>query len=255
MVGILEGSKSQCPRLGNTVGRIVAGALILMSCSPVFAQLKESDIDTLLTTALTETQNIPANACVSMPNPGVKLPGNTETASLMYPSGDIRKDVAALIDAGLITVKFNSGEGASALAVFKAKAAGTDSSTSPNVALSYVELTPLGNKFYRYDDPKSGHLPQGLYGANRFCAHIQYGGVEKYMKPLKNPYDDNPHLVSWVNFKWKLDQHKTPWLNNAVLKEQLSIYSDKDSWSRSGILIELNDDKWELGKEPYTIRW
>lgn len=230
-------------------------SIILIGCGPTFVQLDESKIDAILIAALSDTQNVPNKACVSLPNPGIKLPGNTETNSLLYSSGDIKSDVAALIDAGLITVTFNSGKGPSALSIFKKSSTRKKLSLAPDVSLSYITLTPLGEKFYRYDDPKLGNLPQGLYGVNSFCAHIQYGGVEKYMEPKKNPFDDNPHLVSWVNFKWKIDESRTPWLSNSILRKNLSIYSDKDLWSRDGILLELNDDGWGLGNEPYTIRW
>lgn len=233
---------------------VLVGVIALTACDKKTGELNENIINTALSFALSDIKNVPEYACVKLPEPGGKLPGYTETATLMTFSGNVRDDVVALIDAGLITVNFNSGKGQSALATFKIKSF-IKLNSFPDVPLSYVELTKFGREFYRYDDTSSDENTKGLYGLNRFCSYIQYGGVERFMTPQKNPFDDNPHLVSWVNFKWKPDEHKTPWLGNPVLKDEIAIGRSKDSWSRSGILLELSDDEWRLGDEPYTIRW
>lgn len=78
------------------------------------------------------------------------------------------------------------------------------------------------------------------------------------MPPTKNPFDDNPHEVTWTKFSWKVDDHATPWLADSVLKQQLTItlHPDDDGWERNGILLEKDDSgRWWLGRNPYTIRW
>ncbi|AWH88714.1 hypothetical protein [Limnobaculum parvum] len=216
-------------------------------------ELNESQINTILSTAFTELKNVPVNACITLPGAAAELPADIETASLQTMEGTVRKDVAALIKHGLITVQFNTGKGAPTV-----KKPGY-TAIEKDVSLSHVEVTPFGKPFYRYDESKSsGALngKKGLYTDNRFCAHIVYGGMKKFMKPTKNPFDNNPHLVTWVDFLWKPDESKTAWLADKDLKNSLGFFPEKDGWAHRGILLEQNDDgRWELGTEPYTIRW
>ncbi|VUS82409.1 hypothetical protein [Klebsiella spallanzanii] len=239
--------------------KIATGCVVLFSffiiVIPYMLQLDEDDIDRVLLTALTERHNIPSYACISI-MPGEALPGNIETKLLVTDDkGTVRKDVAALISNGLVTVRFNTGKVPSQRARIKAFYARKDVPEAMMVPSSYVDLTPLGKKFYRYDDLNE-KFPHGVVGVNLFCAHVQYGGVEKFMTPAKNPFDDNPHQVTWVNFRWKPDEHATPWLADSELSEWLSIGREKDGWMHSGILLERDDEGvWGLGKNPYAIRW
>lgn len=216
-------------------------------------ELNENQINTILSTAFTDLKNVPVRACVTLPGAAAELPADVETASLLTMEGIVQKDVAALIKNGLITVQFNTEKGAPTV-----KKPGYVA-IEKDVSLSHVEVTPFGKSFYRYDESKSsGALngKKGLYTANRFCAHIVYGGMEKFMKPTKNPFDNNPHLVTWVDFLWKPDERKTAWLADKDLKDALRYHPEKDGWAHRGILLEQNDDgRWGLGNDPYTIRW
>ncbi|ANH76830.1 hypothetical protein ACS15_4749 [Ralstonia insidiosa] len=213
--------------------------------------LSKSKIDEILQVALTDKNMVPTSACVSLA--GAELPADVNAGDLLRADGAVRKDVQALINRGLITVKFNAGRG-------------TPTVRNPNyesldkdVPLSHIEVTPFGKSFYRYKEFETvdGSSPGGsaLHMANLFCAHVTYGGVEKFMEPTKNPFDDNPHQVSWVNFLWKPDQHATPWLSDPDLMS-LSFHPEEDGWAHKGILFEQDDSgHWGLGANPYIIRW
>lgn len=237
----------------RTIGAFVA--VISLSAANIALsddKLDENKIGEILTTSFTDLKNVTKYACVNLFDLGPKLPGNLETASLTYRNqkGVIRKDIAALISSGLITVRLDSGKGSVTTVGYSGK------KTRQDVPLSYVDLTPLGMSFYRYDDAELINMPKDTYGENRFCAYIQYGGIERFMKPAKNPFDNNPHLVTWVEFLWKPDESKTPWLAVPELKERLSFYPKKDGWMRGGIMLEQYDDgHWRLGNKPYAIRW
>lgn len=181
----------------RTIGAFVA--VISLSAANIALsddKLDENKIGEILTTSFTDLKNVTKYACVNLFDLGPKLPGNLETASLTYRNqkGVIRKDIAALISSGLITVRLDSGKGSVTTVGYSGK------KTRQDVPLSYVDLTPLGMSFYRYDDAELINMPKDTYGENRFCAYIQYGGIERFMKPAKNPFDNNPHLVTWVEF-------------------------------------------------------
>lgn len=236
---------------------VLIGALII--AIPLLCGLNEDDIDKILTTAFEDPHNVSRWACIDL-SEGEPLPGNIETGLLTIDDkGNFNHDVAALIKNGLITVRLNSAQGPVAREKLLAVATHKDISALKSVALSYVGLTQEGKKFYRYDDPGE-KLPKGIAGTNRFCARIQYGGVENFTAPAKNPFDDNPHQVTWVNFRWKLDEKATPWLAGTGLVESVASISEvsgkKDGWMHDGITLERDDDGvWGLGKNPYAIRW
>ncbi len=214
--------------------------------------LDKRTIDDILKVALADKNTAPTDACVGLA--GAELPADVNAKELLRVDGVVRKDVQALINRGLITVKFNAGRGKPTIRNPDYEPHDT------NVPLSQIELTPAGKAFYRYREfeSKDASAPGGsvLYMINLFCAHVTYGGVEKFIEPMKNPFDDNPHLVSWVNFLWKPDQHATPWLADPDLMDSLSFYPEKDGWAHKGILIERDDNgHWALGDNPYAIRW
>lgn len=214
--------------------------------------LDKSRIDEILKVALADRNTVPTNACVSLA--GAELPADVNAKSLLRVDGVVRNDVQALIDSGLITVKFNAGRGTPTIRNPDYE------SLDKNAPLSHIELTPFGKPFHRYSELEmtdgSSSGGRALYMMNLFCAHVTYGGVEKFIEPMKNPFDDNPHLVSWVNFLWKPGERTTPWLANPELRDSLSTHLEQDGWARSGILVERDDNgHWALGDNPYAIRW
>ncbi|MCU9952782.1 hypothetical protein OEJ37_05320 [Burkholderia sp. BKH01] len=233
---------------------VVVAAAVLVGVRFISSQggLDKSEIDEILKVALEDKNTAPTDACVSLT--GTELPADVNAKNLLRVDGVVRKDVQALIDRGLITVKFDAGRGTPTVRNPDYE------STDKNVPLSHIELTPFGKSFYRYEEFETtdGSSPGGhvLHMANLFCAHVIYGGVEKFMEPSKNPFDDNPHLVSWVNFLWKPDERATPWLTDPELMNSLSFFPEKDGWAHKGILLERDDNgHWGLGTNPYTIRW
>ncbi|EKT7568066.1 hypothetical protein A8N28_002772 [Salmonella enterica] len=238
---------------------VIIAALLLII--PYMQELDEEDIDGILLTAFKDRQNIPHHACIDILK-GEKLPGYIETKSLVFDnSTTVRSDVEALINNGLITVNFNAGKVATLRDKIAAIYAGKAVPDAMLVPASYVNLTPKGKAFYRYDDvrdasPPRDKFPRGVVGANLFCAQIEYGGVEKFTTPNKNPFDNNPHQVTWVGFRWKVNERATPWSTDPELAEWLSVPVGKDGWAHDGILLERDDDgNWGLGEKPYTIRW
>jgi hypothetical protein len=213
--------------------------------------LDKNEIDAILKAALSENRNLPEHACVSLP--GAELPADVNATSLLTLEGRLRSDVDALIRSNLITVNFHAGKGKPTVRNPAYEAIG------PDVHLSHVELTPFGKSFYRYHEleiTNGSSDEKDLYMMNLFCARVTYGGVEKFTTPAKNPFDDNPHQVTWVNFLWKPDERTTPWLANHELKESLVFHPEDDGWAREGILLERGDDgRWGLGDRPYIIRW
>ncbi|WP_322083216.1 hypothetical protein [Burkholderia sp. BCC1972] len=215
-------------------------------------ELDKSKINAILKPALADKNTAPTDACVSLA--GAELPANVNAKELLRVDGVVRSDVQALINRGLITVKFNAGKG-------RPTVRNPDyESRDTHVPLSHIELTPVGKSYYRYEEFETtdGSVPGGrvLHMVNLFCAHVTYGGVEKFMEPSKNPFDDNPHLVSWVNFLWKPDRQATPWLADPDLLGSLTFYPEEDGWAHKGILLERDDNgHWALGDNPYTIRW
>ncbi|OXI46185.1 hypothetical protein [Burkholderia aenigmatica] len=249
------------PRGRTRRRRLVAGVAVAAVAAAAVAGVRylsppgglgKSEIDEILKAALADKNTAPTDACVSLS--GAELPADVTAASLLRVDGTVRKDVQALIDRGLITVKFDAGKGKPTI-----RNPDYELSDKP-VRLSHIELTAFGKPYYRYQeiestDPSS---PGGrvLYMINLFCAHVSYGGVEKFMAPSKNPFDDNPHLVTWVNFLWKPDKQATPWLADPDLLGALSFYPEDDGWAHKGILLERDDNAhWALGNNPYTIRW
>lgn len=98
----------------RTIGAFVA--VISLSAANIALsddKLDENKIGEILTTSFTDLKNVTKYACVNLFDLGPKLPGNLETASLTYRNqkGVIRKDIAALISSGLITVRLDSGKG------------------------------------------------------------------------------------------------------------------------------------------------
>lgn len=84
---------------------------------------------------------------------------------------------------------------------------------------------------------------------------IRYGGVEKFIEPMKHRFDGNPRPVSCVNFLRKPDQHATPWLAGPASLDSLSFYPEQDGLAHKGILIERDDNgHGALGDNPYAIR-
>ena len=191
-------SNSDKPRGRTRRRRLVAGVAVAAIAAAVVAGVRymsppggldKREIDEILKAALADKNTAPTDACVSLS--GAELPADVTAASLLRVDGTVRKDVQALINRGLITVKFDAGKG-------KPTIRNPDYEASDkHVRLSHIELTALGKAYYRYHelestDPSS---PGGsvLYMMNLFCAHVSYGGVEKFMTPSKNPFDDNPH--------------------------------------------------------------
>lgn len=225
------------------------GAVYAFSKASAPEELSKGRIDAILKAALAQSKNAPAGACLPLFGPG--LPADFTTASLT----DQKKIVDALIKNDLIKVDFNSGNGKMTI-----RTPGYEA-TGPDQPLSHVELTAPGQKFYQYSEHETTDSSDGstnLVMVDRFCAHITYGGVEKFTPPAKNPFDDDPHKVTWVKFSWKVDQDATPWWGDGDLRRVMRIFysPDNDGWQRDGILLEQGDGgRWALGNDPYTIRW
>ena len=80
---------------------------------------------------------------------GAELPADVTAASLLRVDGVVRKDVQALVKRGLITVKFNAGNG-------KPTVRNPDYEPSEkHVRLSHIELTAFGKPYYRYHEFES----------------------------------------------------------------------------------------------------
>lgn len=99
--------------------------------------LDKSEIDEILKTALADKNTAPTDACVTLS--GAELPADVTAASLLRVDGVVRKDVQALIYRGLITIKFDAGNG-------KPTVRNPDYEPSEkHVRLSHIELTAFGN--------------------------------------------------------------------------------------------------------------
>ncbi|WMY75599.1 hypothetical protein RHD99_06535 [Buttiauxella selenatireducens] len=223
-------------------------------------QLDETKINNIIQGFLVDLNNVPSNACITLPGFGHKLPAYVKTSVLQTAGGEMRKDIDSLIKNKLMTVKINAKKGS-------LYPEDPDYIKGEEFPLSYIELTPEGEKFLRHDKSKPIISKSGnkiVFLTNSFCAYVLYGGMEKFTKPTKNPFDNNPHKVSWVNFLWKPDLSKTPWLADEVLMDALPYYpedypkhnSKKENWARIGMMLEQSDDGvWGAGEKPYTLRW
>lgn len=228
--------------------------------APNEEQLDEKQINNIVQGFLLDLKNVPDSACITLPGFGPKLPGYVKTSVLQTARGEMRKDIASLIENKLMTIKVDAKKGA-------LYPEDPDYIEGEEYSLSYIELTPEGKKFLRHEASKPYISKSGnkmVFMTNRFCAHVVYGGMEKFTKPTKNPFDNNPHQVSWVNFLWKPDLSKTPWLADEVLMDALPYYpedypkhnSKKENWARIGMMLEQSDDGvWGAGEKPYTLRW
>ncbi|MGS7193200.1 hypothetical protein ACQ7NX_20555 [Enterobacter cloacae subsp. dissolvens] len=216
-------------------------------------------LDSIITDGLKDINNLPNEACISLPGHENKLPGSIETSKLMKDvAGDIlRDDVKALKDMGLIEINLKTSKGPSALSVLLTQGDTNSLSNLPEVSLSDVKITPTGDAFYRYKRYRDYKYPGALFGVNQFCAHVIVGDVVSMSKPINHQPERYQNLMSWVIFRWKFDEDKTPWMSNSVLKKSLLLdEQDTSGWFQSGILTELNKkNEWVLGDEPYTIRW
>ncbi|ALM82840.1 hypothetical protein [Bordetella sp. N] len=234
--------------------KLIIGSAIAVAAVAIGARyflfgenFSKNKADSIIEAALADPQYAPSGSCVNLL--GAELPGNI-TIELLE---DQQKLVDALVKAGLITVDLNAGSG-------KMKIKSPDwSPNGPDKPLGHVELTPLGRQFYDYQEyeRRSSGNGETLVMTNRFCARLTYGGVQKFTPPAKNPFDENPNEVSWVNFTWKFDDAATPWLAVPDLRRRMFGYSpDGDGWVREGMMLEKGDNGyWALGNKPYIIRW
>ena len=111
-------SNSDKPRGRTRRRRLVAGAAVAAIAAAVLAGVRyvsppggldKSEIDEILKAALADKNTAPTDACVALS--GAELPADVTAASLLRVDGVVRKDVQALVKRGLITVKFNAGNG------------------------------------------------------------------------------------------------------------------------------------------------
>ncbi|MGB3435547.1 hypothetical protein [Achromobacter sp.] len=237
-------SRRRIPRKAWVLGLIVAAGAGFYAWkeSPLGPGLTEDKIRKILITAMATPTNAPGSACVNVV--GVRpLPTDVYTAFL----DEQDKIVQGLIKHQLITVKRVSASG---------DGSAPQPGENPEDASSRMELTEKGRAYYTDGEARIGS--NRVYTA-KFCAPgLQVGKILDYSKPGKNPFDDNPNAVSAVKFEWRLDRATADWAADPAFYPQISGFPSEyqpDEWQTRHIMLERKNGVWDLGDDPYKIRW
>ncbi len=237
-------NRRRIPRKAWALGLAIAGAAGFYAWwqSPLGPGLTEGKIRKLLVEATAQPALAPVGACVNVV--GVRpLPTDVYTAFL--DSQD--RIVQGLIKHQLVTVKRVSANG---------DGGPPQADEDPDDASSRMELTDKGRPYYTDGEARLGSK---LVYTAKFCAPgLQIGKILTHTKPLKNPFDDNPNLVSAVKFEWRLDRSTADWATDPAFRPYLSGFAPEDQpdeWQTEHIMLERKNGVWELGDRPYIIRW